>query len=277
MWMGGFVPMGYDVVDRKLVINEAEAVTIRHLFKRFVTLGSATLLTRELVAQGVLTKRGRLIDKGFLYKLFRNRLYLGEAVHKGTSYPGEHEAIIDQTLWDQVHAILQESPRQRAANTRAQVPALLKGLIFTDRGIAMTPTFTKKGSRHYRYYTSMDAIRNRACEGREAFVRLNAGVVEGAVVQQIRKLVRTPEIAAKVAVVLQDSNSVSNDNDVVAALSDFDSLWASLFPAEQARIARLLIDRVIVSQHGLTVDLRTDGLSSVVRDMLAPRPKEKAA
>ena len=79
------------------------------------------------------------------------------------------------------------------------------------------------------------------------------------------------------ALVLQDCASVSNDNDVVAALSDFDSLWASLFPAEQARIARILIDRVIVSQQGLTVDLRTDGLSSVVRDMLAPRQKEKAA
>src|SRR3546814_17220082 len=96
-----------------------------------------------------------------MYKLFRNRLYLGEAVHKGTSYPGEHQAIIDEPLWDQVHAILQESPRQRAANTRTQTTALLKGLIFTDRGIAMPPTVTKKGSRHYRYYTSMDAIRNR--------------------------------------------------------------------------------------------------------------------
>lgn len=99
-------------------------------------------------------------------------------------------------------------------------------------------------------------------------------MVEGAIIQQIRKLVHTPEIAAKVAVVLQDCDSVSNDNDVVTALSDFDNLWASLFPA---RIARLLIDRVIVSQQGLTVDLRTNGLSSVVRDMLAPRPKEKAA
>jgi DNA invertase Pin-like site-specific DNA recombinase len=277
MWMGGFVPMGYDVAGRKLVINDAEAATVRGIFQRFVELGSATLLTRELVANGTLNKRSKPIDKGFLYKLFRNRLYLGEAVHKGTSYPGEHQGIIDQPLWDQVHAILQESPRRRAANTRTQVPALLKGLIFTDRGIAMTPTFTKKGSRHYRYYTSMDAIRNRACEGRDAFVRLNAGLVENAVVQQIRVLVRTPEVAAKVALVLQDCASVSNENDVVAALSDFDGLWTSLFPAEQARIARLLIDRVIVSQRGLTVDLRTDGLSSVVRDMLAPRPTEKAA
>ena len=151
--LGGFVPWGYDVIDRKLVINEAEAAQVRAVFQRFTELGSATLLTRELVAKDVRTKRGKPIDKGFLYKLFRNRVYLGEAVHKGTSYPGEHQAIIDQPLWEAVHAILQESPRQRAANTRAKTPAMLKGLIFTDRGVAMTPTMTRKGSRLYRYYT----------------------------------------------------------------------------------------------------------------------------
>ena len=271
MWMGGFVPMGYDVVDRKLVINEAEADTVRHLFKRFVTLGSATLLTRELVANGTLTKRGKLIDKGFLYKLFRNRLYLGEAVHKGTSYPGEHQAIITPELWDQVHAILQESPRQRAANTRTQTPALLKGLIFTDRGIAMTPTVTKKGSRHYRYYTSMDAIRNRACEGRDSFVRLNAGMVESAVVQHIRSLLRTPEITARAVEAARRTDTHLDEQDVVTALAGFDSLWESLFPAEQARIARLLIERVTVSADGLAVDLRTEGLGSVIREMVTPK------
>ena len=271
MWMGGFVPMGYDVVDRKLVINEAEAATIRHMFQRFVELGSATLLTRELVAKGTLNKRGKPIDKGFLYKLFRNRLYLGEAVHKGTSYRGEHQAIITPELWDQVHAILQESPRQRAANTRTQTPALLKGLIFTDRGIAMTPTVTKKGSRHYRYYTSMDAIRNRACEGRDSFVRLNAGMVEGAVVQHIRSLLRTPEIAARAMEAARRTAPDIDEQDVVTALAGFDGLWESLFPAEQARIARLLIERVTVSAEGLAVDLRTEGLGSVIREMVTPK------
>ena len=271
MWMGGFVPMGYDVVDRKLVINEAEAATVRHIFQRFVELGSATLLTRELVAGGTLNKRGKLIDKGFLYKLFRNRLYLGEAVHKGTSYPGEHQAIITPELWDQAHAILQESPRQRAANTRTQTPALLKGLIFTDRGIAMTPTVTKKGSRHYRYYTSMDAIRNRACEGRDSFVRLNAGMVEGAVVQHIRSLLRTPEIAARAMDAARRDDPDIDERDIVTALAGFDGLWESLFPTEQARIARLLIERVTVSADGLAVDLRTEGLGSVIREMVTPK------
>ncbi|MFA7387582.1 MAG: recombinase family protein, partial [Thiohalobacteraceae bacterium] len=271
MWMGGFVPMGYDVVHRKLLINEPEAATVRGIFERFVELGSATMLTRELVANGVLNKRGKPIDKGFLYKLLRNRVYIGEAVHKGTSYPGEHRAIIDQPLWDQVHAILQESPRQRAANTRTQTPALLKGLIFTATGIAMTPTATKKGSRLYRYYTSMDAIRNRAGEGTDGFVRLNAGMVEGAVIQHIRSLLRTPEIVTRAVETARRTDPDIDEHDVVTALAGFDGLWESLFPAEQARIARLLIERVTVSSDGLAVDLRTEGLGSVIREMVAPK------
>lgn len=156
-------------------------------------------------------------------------------------------------------------------NTRTQTPALLKGLIFTDRGIAMTPTVTKKGSRHYRYYTSMDAIRNRACEGRDSFVRLNAGMVESAVVQHIRSLLRTPEITARAVEAVRRTDPDMNEQDVVTALVGFDSLWESLFPAEQARIARLLIERVTVSADGLAVDLRTEGLGSVVREMVTPK------
>ena len=276
MWMGGFVPWGYDVVDRKLVVNEAEAAQVRAVFQRFTELGSATQLTRELVAQDVRTKRGRPIDKGFLYKLFRNRLYLGEAVHKGTSYPGEHQAIIDQPLWDAVHAILQESPRQRAANTRAKTPAMLKGLIFSGTGVAMTPTMTKKGSRLYRYYTSMDAIRNRADEGRDGHVRLNAGMVEAAVIQHIRSLLRTPEIAAQAVEAARKGDPDIDEQDVVTALAGFDGLWESLFPAEQARIARLLIERVTVSAGGLAIDLNTGGLGSVVREMIAPERRQAA-
>ena len=276
MWMGGFVPWGYDVVDRKLLINEAEAAQVRAVFQRFTELGSATQLTRELVAQDVRTKRGRPIDKGFLYKLLRNRLYLGEAVHKGTSYPGEHQAIIDQPLWDAVHAILQESPRQRAANTRAKTPAMLKGLIFSGTGVAMTPTMTKKGSRLYRYYTSMDAIRNRADEGRDGHVRLNAGMVEAAVIQYIRSLLRTPEIAAQAVEAARKSDPDIDEHDVVTALAGFDGLWESLFPAEQARIARLLIERVTVSAGGLAIDLNTGGLGSVVREMITPERRQAA-
>ena len=118
MWMGGFVPMGYDVKDRKLVINEDEAATVRMIFERFAALGSASTLARALQAENVCNKRGKRIDKGFIYKLINNRVYLGEAVHKGTSYPGEHDAIITQELWDECS----RHPEGKPARTRCQEP-----------------------------------------------------------------------------------------------------------------------------------------------------------
>ena len=147
MWMGGWAPLGYEVRDRKLIIHEADAERVRSIFKRFVQLKSATLLARELVVAGAKNRYGHLLDKGVLYRLLNNRVYIGDAVHKGIAYPGEHEAIIDCKLWDQAHAILKESPRKRAASARAQTPALLKGLLFGPDGAAMSPTHTRKGGR----------------------------------------------------------------------------------------------------------------------------------
>jgi len=121
MWMGGFVPLGYDVKDRKLVVNEAEAATVRRIFERFTKLGSVTELVREMRAKGVRGKRGRLIDKGYVYQLFRNRTYIGEAVHKGVSYPGEHKAIISKELWDRVYACF-PSGRDGAPRLHAPKP-----------------------------------------------------------------------------------------------------------------------------------------------------------
>jgi DNA invertase Pin-like site-specific DNA recombinase len=140
MWMGGYVPMGYAVKDRKLVIAEAEATLVLSIFKRFARLGSGTRLVQQLASENARNRYGKPIDKGALYKLLNNRVYIGDAVHKGTAYPGEHEPIIERALWDKVHSILKESPRKRAATTRAQTPALLKGLIFRSDGVAMTPT-----------------------------------------------------------------------------------------------------------------------------------------
>ena len=274
MWMGGYVPLGYDVRDRKLVVNDNEAATVRMIFKRFASIGSATMLAKALAAEGVLNKRGKLVDKGFLYKLINNRVYLGEAVHKGTAYPGEHAAIIDQALWDNVHAVLQESPRLRAKNTRAQTPALLKGIIFTETGTAMTPTATKKGSRLYRYYASMDLIRNRPIGDGAGPLRLPAGMVEDAVIGEIRRMIRAPEIAARVLKMLREESPTVDEKATIKALCEFDQIWTALYPAEQTRIIQLLVDRVTVGTSGIAVDLRQEGLGSVLRDMMALRQKE---
>jgi len=113
MWMGGKVPLGYRVEARKLVVVESEARQVRAIFERFVILRSATKLAQELRHQGVLSKTGAPIDKGYLYRLLANRTYLGDAPHKGKIHAGEHEAIVSQELWDRAHAVLQVSPRVR--------------------------------------------------------------------------------------------------------------------------------------------------------------------
>lgn len=276
IWMGGYVPLGYDVQDRKLLVNEAEAASVRRIFERFVELGSATVLARELRRDGFRNKQGTLIDKGYLYRLLKNRVYRGEAVHKGTAYPGEHDAIIDDNLWDRAHAILQESPRKRANNSRSRTPALLKGLIFSDTGAAMTPTSTKKGAKLYRYYVSMDVIRNRETGEETAPMRLAAGMVENAVVAEVRRILQTPEVVTQVMAALKKEQGAVSEADAIAALHEFRALWAQLFPAEQARIIHLLVRRVTVTAAGLEVDIRREGIAGVVREIVAPRRMEAA-
>jgi DNA invertase Pin-like site-specific DNA recombinase len=277
MWMGGYVPLGYDVRDRKLIINEAEAATVRMIFKRFVAIGSATKLAKALVAESVRTKSGRPVDKGYIYRLLNSRVYLGEATHKGASYPGEHAPIIDRSLWDKVHSIMQTSPRLRAANARARTPALLKGLIFTETGCAMTPAFTKKGTRLYRYYVSMDVIRNRALDENSGPLRLPAPMVEDAVIGEIHRMIRAPEITARTIAVLRREGVKVEEAAVVATLAGFERLWGALYPAEQARIVQLLVERITVGTNGIAVDLRKEGLGLVLRDMLLPAKEEAFA
>jgi site-specific DNA recombinase len=171
MWMGGSPPLGYDVADRKLVVNPAEAETVRHIMRRYVDLGCGRLLIRELRDTGILTKvrpdRGGVsFSRGSLFYLLRNRSYLGEARHHDAWYPGEQDAIVDQQLWDDVQATIAGN---RVAETRRDVKkrkSLLAGLIFDAEGRRMVPSHANKAGRRYRYYvTTADQVTdtNPAC------------------------------------------------------------------------------------------------------------------
>ena len=156
MWMGGVPPLGYDVENRRLVPNEQEAKLIRHIFQRFVELGSSTALFNELKLDGVTSKawttqdgkvrEGRAIDKGMIYKLLNNRTYLGELRHREQWVPAAHPPIIERELWDRVHAILATNCRVRGGATQAVVPFLLKGIVFGNDGRALSPWHSTKKS-----------------------------------------------------------------------------------------------------------------------------------
>ena len=258
--MGGWAPLGYEVRDRKLVIHTEDAERVRYIFRRFVQLKSATLLARELVSAGATNRYGHLLDKGVLYRLLNNRVYIGEAVHKGTSYPGEHEPIIDQKLWEQVHAILKVSPRKRAGIGRAQTPAPLRGILFGPDGAAMSPTHTRRSGKLYRYYVSQRAMKR----GSDCTVGpIPAGEIERIVLDQVRNLIRAPEVIVQTWRAARKLGHEVTEKEVRSALTKFEELWDELFPAEQARIVELLVQRVSVHPDRLDITLRIDGLTSL--------------
>jgi hypothetical protein len=193
MWMGGTIPLGYDVRDRKLVINQEEADRVRLIFRRYLAVGCVAKLREDLDRRGVRSKRrvltsGRILgggsfDRGALYHLLQNRIYRGEVVHKGVVYPGEHEAIVDEELWSAVQDRLTEN-RATRRKSRVETGALLGGLIYDDRGNIMSPTYSIRRGNRYRYYISSALLHGRRSEaGMRA--RVNADDIERLIIEAL--------------------------------------------------------------------------------------------
>lgn len=166
IWMGGPVPIGYDVVERKLVENINEAQLVRHIMQRYLDLGSVKALIAELDLDGYRTKiqirtstankGGCAFRRGTLYHLLSNRIYLGEIVHRGIGYPGEHEPIISTQLWDQVQHALEMRSQGGTTRSSAKWPSLLIGMVVDGENRSMSPSHTNKGKKRYRYYITRD-------------------------------------------------------------------------------------------------------------------------
>jgi site-specific DNA recombinase len=195
MWMGGLPSLGYDVKNRKLVVNEEEARTVLQIFRRYIELRSVRALQAELAAAGIRSKRrtladgtpygGQKLSRGALYLMLQNRIYRGDITHKGNAYPGEHPAIVDQAVWGQVQAILAENRVNREVGAYARQPSLLAGLAFDENGERLTPSHAVKKGTRYRYYVSRSLIVGTA-KDRSQGRRIPAGNLEKLVISKLR-------------------------------------------------------------------------------------------
>jgi len=162
LWMGGPVPLGYEVIERKLVPVPEEAERVRIIMRRYIASSSANQLIGQLEAEGIRTKvqrrtsgphRGGIpFRRGSLFHLLKNPVYRGMIVHKGKVYEGEHEAIVDEELWNAVQARLHVLAPQRRRLKNETQQAMLRGLLTDSHGRPMVPTYAAKGSRRYAYY-----------------------------------------------------------------------------------------------------------------------------
>ena len=265
MFMGGPVPLGYNVVDRKLIVDEGEAATVRMIFTRYLELGSGRALQVELDQRGVRSKRrtyrgGRPygeqpISRGPLYVILQNRIYVGDMVHKGKAYPGLHDSIIEPELFDRVQAQLASARVQRRHGGNAREPSLLAGLMRDEHGRMMSPSHAVKQQRRYRYYVS------QVDDARGDLTTAPAWRVGAVEIERIICCALSAEIRDRVH---ERSRQCDLDSAVIVQLQNVEKEATAVLDhapgSEQHALLLALISRIDVTVAGLTIHFKLDAI-----------------
>ncbi len=269
MWMGGVVPLGYDAIDRKLVINKAEAETVRMLFRLYLSHANVRLVKQEVDRLGLTTKSrnpangrrpgGEPFTRGHIYKLLANPVYAGEIVHKGARHAGEHDAIIDRKTWDAVQEQLRRNAVARHRDTNIKAPSLLAGLLFDEDGDRMAPSHASKAGRRYRYYISRPATRNSF--DADTGLRLPASMIEDAVLDGVSSLLRD-------RLRLTEALRLTGER-MKGILSEASRLGNRIFeagPADQRSFLLDVVERIEMGHDRVSIILRTQTMRVMLSD-----------
>jgi site-specific DNA recombinase len=260
IWMGGCPSMGYDVCDRRLVVNQAEAETVRQIYQRYLKTGSVPKLKKSLDRDGIVSKirvsrkgiksGGQSFSRGALYELLSNPIYVGEIRHKRERHPGQHEAILDRKLWEKVQRQLQNRAA-RPTEPRTKVsPSPLAGKVFDETGEPLYVQAAVKDRRRYRYYVSRALVRGSKVEGQRGW-RVPAPELERAVAIAARKVL---DDKAAILEALQVAETRDADiNPILGLVSE----WRERLLAERERSTALfeLVEKIVLTDEGIRLGL----------------------
>jgi site-specific DNA recombinase len=274
MWMGGTVPLGYDVKDRKLVVNPDDAKIVVRLFKLYLELGCVSKLKVRLDQEGITSKArtsaagkrsgGSSYYRGALYQILKNRIYLGEIPHRGQNHPGEHAAIVPQKLWDRVQAQLKGDHQGRRNGLKANSPSLLVGLLQDAKGNRFTPCHTTKNGRRYRYYVCQTTSDGSETANRSS--RVPAHDVERQVVLRLQSFLQSGrEVMDELS--LPEDPAARTQQILAGAAKQFEQL-SSGTPAVVEDFVRKILQRVVVHPDRIEVEVGKQKL----RDTLTADP-----
>jgi site-specific DNA recombinase len=272
MWMGGTVPLGYRVVDRKLLVDPSEAKTVKWIFNSYLETKSTTHMVKTLAHEGVKSKRGAALCKNTLYKILKNRMYIGMLSHKGEHFQGEHAPIIEQSVWDKVQGVMAEDPIHHGGKSKgSQDNFLLRGMVYSEQGELFLPV-SKRKSNGFRYgYYVVNKNQNMGA-GMGSMGNLPAERLEAIVSAEVLQLMRTAQsVQASWPLIQAECPNLVDSAQVVSAFQKTASVWSQLFPEVRNDIVRRLLKRVTVHEQGLRLDWRYESWGAFV-NALAPRP-----
>jgi DNA invertase Pin-like site-specific DNA recombinase len=273
LWMGGLVPLGYDLKNRTLVINEPEAETVRTLFRLYLERETVRRLKEEADRRGLVTKRrpqatgaitgGESFTRGHLYQLLSNPIYAGDVRHKEATYPGQHPAIVDRETFAAVQQRLAQNATNRPSPTNAKVPSLLTGLVYDQTGDLLCPTHANKKGTRYRYYISKRLM--HPSDPSSGGWRLPAKELEGVVLRGIVGLLKD-DLRLSEALQMKDT-SADRSHEVMkqAAALAGDLLQGS--PQRQRQLLAGLLSCLVLQAAAISVEIR---LASLL-DLLDPQ------
>ncbi len=258
IWMGGLVPLGYEVHERRLIVNQSEAETVREIFRRYLELGSVRLLMEELNRRGIRSKvrvarngktsGGNSLSRGALYVLLSNPIYIGEIRHKCIRHPGLHEPIVERELWEKTQLLLRSQAVRGRSRTKA-VASPLMGRLFDESGQSLTPSHAVKGERRYRYYVSRSLIKGTADSAGRGW-RLPAPEIERTVAASACQI-----LSDRIEIAAAASGLAENRLPAIFAAAEG---WGERLQSEVKAGAALsaVVDRVDLSDTGIRVSLK---------------------
>ena len=257
MWMGGTVPLGYDVQDKQLVINNKEAKLVRLIFDTYIEVKCVRSLKERLEQSGHCGKQDKPFSRGALYTILKNPTYIGKVQHKDKLYEGLHKPILEETTWRQVQATLHYNRHAKKHRVNSKQPSLLAGLLVDDQGNAMSPSHATKNNRRYRYYVSQALLQYQASSG-GSVIRVAAREVEQPVINAILNLLQSPNLLGSLfKSVVRDALAQEN---LVQKAQTIAANWKTLSPSQQILYMQEMIERVVVSRKELSIELKLAGL-----------------
>lgn len=261
--MGGFVPLGYDNIDKALMINTDEAEKVQHLYSRYLELEPVKLLKEELDRGGITSKQGRAFSRGALYALLQNPIYIGKIRHKDKTYKGKHEGIIDKALWNSVQSTLKKNRHEKYLRTSAKEPSLLAGILFDEEGHSLSPTHSKKNNRRYRYYVNQTLIQFKQAPA-DAVTRVPAGKVEEIIEQDLLKLLK--DTTHLLSILESLKISASEQHTIQSQADDLATDWNQLTSQQKIKHLRSMIKRIKLSRTRVVIEYSVSGIANNLLD-----------